>query len=251
MGAYGALRFAPLLCDVVSVLALMPQSALPRGISSMGKPRNLWKVRFAPGIRYCVLYGEAEDEVDKAHVRRQIGDHERQRLVMVANCGPNLAPYLNEQKLLPRVLECCLRPETMAAEIEAIGSDIKASPHALERRAKQLRREQAAQLERRRKAGMGKEIQQMSETDVNKASQPAGDTLEQRFARANVTNDGRLTLDQATATMPRVAREFQAIDAQRKGYVTLDEIRAFRRTHREKQAGGGMARRGKGAKNTA
>ena len=48
-----------------------------------------------------------------------------------------------------------------------------------------------------------------------------------RFAAANVTNDGRLTREQAEAAMPLVAQNFEAIDVGGKGYVTLPEIRAF------------------------
>jgi hypothetical protein len=54
-----------------------------------------------------------------------------------------------------------------------------------------------------------------------------GGGLAQRFAAANVTHDGRLTREQAAAGMPNVARQFDAIDTAHKGYVTLEEIRAF------------------------
>jgi len=42
--------------------------------------------------------------------------------------------------------------------------------------------------------------------------------LAQRFAAANVTNDGRLTRDQAATGMPVVARNFDTIDVDQKGY---------------------------------
>jgi hypothetical protein len=55
-------------------------------------------------------------------------------------------------------------------------------------------------------------------------------TLPQRFANANVTHDGKLTRDQATAAKWRyVAIHFAAIDPSNKGYVTVDDIRAFAR----------------------
>lgn len=58
-------------------------------------------------------------------------------------------------------------------------------------------------------------------------------TLAQRFAAANTTNDGKLTLEQAKAAgMQRIVRNFDRIDAQHKGYVTLDEIRAAARASR-------------------
>jgi len=49
-------------------------------------------------------------------------------------------------------------------------------------------------------------------------------TLNDRFTQANTTNDGKLTLDQARAGMPMVARHFTAIDKDNKGYVTLADI---------------------------
>jgi hypothetical protein len=59
------------------------------------------------------------------------------------------------------------------------------------------------------------------------AAPPQPSSLELHFAAANVTNDGRLTREQAEAGMPQVAQNFDAIDAEGKGYVTLPEILAF------------------------
>ena len=56
---------------------------------------------------------------------------------------------------------------------------------------------------------------------------PANGGLAQRFAAANVTHDGQLTREQAERGMPFVAGNFDAIDIDHKGYVTLPEIRAF------------------------
>jgi hypothetical protein len=42
-------------------------------------------------------------------------------------------------------------------------------------------------------------------------------TLKDRFAQANTTNDGHLTLDQAKAGLPRVAKNFAAIDKDNNG----------------------------------
>jgi len=49
-------------------------------------------------------------------------------------------------------------------------------------------------------------------------------TWEQRFAEANVTHDGHLTLQQAEAGYPTIARHFHEIDADKKGYVTEEDI---------------------------
>ncbi|SIO45171.1 hypothetical protein [Paraburkholderia phenazinium] len=51
--------------------------------------------------------------------------------------------------------------------------------------------------------------------------------LQSRFASANTTQDGKLTRQQAAAGMPMVARNFDAIDTQKAGYVTLPQIEAF------------------------
>lgn len=59
----------------------------------------------------------------------------------------------------------------------------------------------------------------------------SGHTVQERFEAANTAHDGRLTLAQAAA-MPRVARNFDAIDTGRKGYVTIDDIRSYNRAQR-------------------
>ena len=49
------------------------------------------------------------------------------------------------------------------------------------------------------------------------------------FDAANTTQDGRLTRDQAQAGgMKNIARHFDQIDTDRKGYVTKQDIRAWR-----------------------
>ena len=57
-------------------------------------------------------------------------------------------------------------------------------------------------------------------------------TLEQRFEQANTTHDGHLTLDQAKAGYKSVARHFAAMDQDKKGYVTEDDIRSYYKTQR-------------------
>jgi hypothetical protein len=48
-----------------------------------------------------------------------------------------------------------------------------------------------------------------------------------RFAAADANHDGKLTLDEARAGMPRIATNFDKIDKQKKGYITLDEIISY------------------------
>jgi hypothetical protein len=51
-----------------------------------------------------------------------------------------------------------------------------------------------------------------------------------RFAAANTTGDGRLTLAQARAGhLQVVVKNFSKIDSAGKGYVTMDDIRAYAR----------------------
>jgi hypothetical protein len=57
-------------------------------------------------------------------------------------------------------------------------------------------------------------------------------TMNDRFAAANTTNDGHLTMEQARTGMPAVAKHFAAIDKDNKGYVTLDEIHAYYKEQR-------------------
>ena len=50
--------------------------------------------------------------------------------------------------------------------------------------------------------------------------------IDERFAAADKNHDGKLTLEEAKAGMPRVAANFDKIDTQNRGYVTTDQIKA-------------------------
>ncbi len=52
-------------------------------------------------------------------------------------------------------------------------------------------------------------------------------TLHQRFEQANTTHDGHLTEEQAKLGMKSVARHFDVIDKDHKGYVTEEDIHAY------------------------
>ncbi len=52
-------------------------------------------------------------------------------------------------------------------------------------------------------------------------------TMEEHFAQANSAHDGHLTLDEAKAGYPIVARHFREIDTDAKGYVTQNDLRAW------------------------
>lgn len=50
--------------------------------------------------------------------------------------------------------------------------------------------------------------------------------LEQRFKAANKAGDGHLTLEEAKAGMPFIGKNFDKIDKDHKGYVTMADIKA-------------------------
>jgi hypothetical protein len=49
-------------------------------------------------------------------------------------------------------------------------------------------------------------------------------TWKQRFTQANLAHDGHLTLQEAEGGYTSVARHFKEIDADKKGYVTEEDI---------------------------
>ena len=57
--------------------------------------------------------------------------------------------------------------------------------------------------------------------------------VEAHFAAANATHDGHLTKAQAEQSdWPRVAKHFDEIDTDHRGWITVAQIHAFNRTHR-------------------
>jgi Ca2+-binding EF-hand superfamily protein len=51
--------------------------------------------------------------------------------------------------------------------------------------------------------------------------------IEEKFKLADKNVDGQLTLEEAKAGMPKVAKGFDKIDVDKKGYVTVDQIKAM------------------------
>lgn len=49
--------------------------------------------------------------------------------------------------------------------------------------------------------------------------------VEAKFKAADKDGDGKLTLAEAQAGMPRVAKNFDKLDADKKGYLTLDQLK--------------------------
>lgn len=60
---------------------------------------------------------------------------------------------------------------------------------------------------------------------VDAATQAKLTELETRFKAADKNADGKLTLQEAKDGMPRIADAFSHIDIEKKGYVTLDQIK--------------------------
>jgi Ca2+-binding EF-hand superfamily protein len=50
---------------------------------------------------------------------------------------------------------------------------------------------------------------------------------EERFAASDKNADGKLTLEEAQAGMPRIASNFKKIDVNNDGFVTIEEIKAM------------------------
>ncbi len=65
---------------------------------------------------------------------------------------------------------------------------------------------------------------------------PRHQTMREHFAEANVTHDGRLTLEQAKAGFPAMARLFDAIDRDHKGYMTMEDIHNYYEARRAARA---------------
>lgn len=77
----------------------------------------------------------------------------------------------------------------------------------------------------------------MAQTPSGPPPAPRQHAFIDRFNAANTTHDGHLTLAQAEAgNLPMVAQHFAAIDTQHKGYVTLDDLRAYRQQQRAAHA---------------
>ncbi len=61
--------------------------------------------------------------------------------------------------------------------------------------------------------------------------------LKDKFATANSTSDGHLTKAQAEAGgLKSIAKHFAKIDTQGVGFLTLDQVRGFRKEQKAKKA---------------
>lgn len=60
---------------------------------------------------------------------------------------------------------------------------------------------------------------------------PFNERFNEHFDKADADHDGKLTLAEALAGMPRLAKDFDAIDVKKQGYLTRDDLRAWREGH--------------------
>jgi hypothetical protein len=67
---------------------------------------------------------------------------------------------------------------------------------------------------------------------ADKSAAQHRETAAQHFEKANTTHDGHLTLEQAKAGYPTVAKHFAEIDTGGKGYVTQNDIAAWHKLQR-------------------
>ena len=56
--------------------------------------------------------------------------------------------------------------------------------------------------------------------------------MHERFKAADKNGDGKISREEANASMPRIAKNFDAIDADKDGFVTKEELRAFHEKNR-------------------
>ena len=49
--------------------------------------------------------------------------------------------------------------------------------------------------------------------------------IEERFKAGNKIGDGKLILEEANAGMPKVAANFDRMNTQKRGYITVEQIR--------------------------
>lgn len=68
-------------------------------------------------------------------------------------------------------------------------------------------------------------------------AQEMKEQLTERFNAADADHDGKLTRLEAQGKMPRVAKNFDAIDVQKRGYVTLGQIAAYAAQQMKKRKG--------------
>lgn len=65
----------------------------------------------------------------------------------------------------------------------------------------------------------------LAQSNATMPSVPTGEQeLVARFKAADKNGDGKITLEEAQAGLPRVAMAWEKIDVDKKGYITLEQL---------------------------
>lgn len=92
-------------------------------------------------------------------------------------------------------------------------------------------REAKAKAEQRR---------EQCKADPEKCRAEAQERNRERFKRADTNGDGRISREEAQKSMPQLARDFDRIDANKDGMVTLQELEAARKARAGASKGKGV-----------
>lgn len=57
--------------------------------------------------------------------------------------------------------------------------------------------------------------------------QKAQAEMAKRFNKADANGDGMLTKEEANGNMPKVYKNFDAIDTEKKGFITMDQVKSY------------------------
>lgn len=72
------------------------------------------------------------------------------------------------------------------------------------------------------------------------ADAPRGERAQkmlERFKAADSNGDGKISREEANASLPRIARHFDEIDTNKDGFITKEELRAFHEKHHKDRKG--------------
>jgi hypothetical protein len=109
--------------------------------------------------------------------------------------------------------ECKANPEKCRAEAQArLEQWCKANPEKC--------RERKAKAEQRREE---------CKADPEKCRAEAQALVRERFKKADANGDGRISREEAQKGMPQLARDFDRIDTNKDGVVTMEELEAARK----------------------
>jgi len=130
----------------------------------------------------------------------------------------------------------------MKAKAEERREQCKADPEKCRAEA-QARREQWCKDNPEKCREMKAKAEQRREqckADPEKCRAEAQARVRERFKKADTNGDGQLSREEAQKGMPQVARDFDRIDANKDGVVTLEELEASRKARAGASKGKGV-----------